>query len=106
MPKSERKILLDFEKPLAELENRINQIRELAKDFNSVDIYEQIHQLEATYIIHRTVANLSFKNPVKNGTCDEMHLEEHEQQGTDELVCQTSFDHHAGKCWKRHSFLQ
>lgn len=47
MPKSERKILLDFEKPLAELENRINQIRELAKDFNSVDIYEQIHQLEA-----------------------------------------------------------
>jgi len=47
VPKSERKILLDFEKPLAELENRINQIRELAKDFNSVDIYEQIHQLEA-----------------------------------------------------------
>ena len=47
MPKSERKILLDFEKPLAELENRINQIRELAKDCNSVDISEQIHQLEA-----------------------------------------------------------
>ncbi|MCL2924327.1 MAG: acetyl-CoA carboxylase carboxyltransferase subunit alpha [Trichodesmium sp. MAG_R04] len=47
MPKSERKILLDFEKPLAELENRINQIRELAKDCNSIDIYEQINQLEA-----------------------------------------------------------
>ena len=47
MPKSERKILLDFEKPLAELENRINQIRELAKDCDSVDVSEQIHQLEA-----------------------------------------------------------
>ncbi|ABG50351.1 acetyl-coenzyme A carboxylase carboxyl transferase subunit alpha [Trichodesmium erythraeum IMS101] len=47
MPKSERKILLDFEKPLAELENRINQIRELAKDCSSVDVSEQIYQLEA-----------------------------------------------------------
>lgn len=47
MPKSERKILLDFEKPLAELENRINQIRELAKDCSSVDVSEQITQLEA-----------------------------------------------------------
>ena len=45
MPKSERKILLDFEKPLAELENRINQIRELAKDCSGVDVSEQIHQL-------------------------------------------------------------
>jgi len=47
VPKSERKILLDFEKPLAELENRINQIRELAKDCSSVDVSEQIYQLEA-----------------------------------------------------------
>ncbi|MEB3340808.1 acetyl-CoA carboxylase carboxyl transferase subunit alpha [Okeania sp.] len=47
MPKSERKILLDFEKPLAELEDRINQIRELAKDCNNVDVSDQIHQLEA-----------------------------------------------------------
>ena len=47
MPKPERKILLDFEKPLAELENRINQIRELAKDCSGVDVSEQIHQLEA-----------------------------------------------------------
>ncbi|MGB3513651.1 MAG: acetyl-CoA carboxylase carboxyltransferase subunit alpha [Microcoleaceae cyanobacterium] len=47
MPKSERKILLDFEKPLAELENRIDQIRELAKECSSVDVSEQIHQLEA-----------------------------------------------------------
>jgi len=43
---------------------------------------------------------------MKNGTCDNMHLEEHAKEGTDELVCQTSFDHHAEKCWKRHSFLQ
>ena len=47
MPKSERKILLDFEKPLAELENRISQIRELAKECSSVDVSDQIHQLEA-----------------------------------------------------------
>jgi acetyl-CoA carboxylase carboxyl transferase subunit alpha len=41
-----RQILLDFEKPLAELENRINQIRALAKD-NGVDVSDQIRQLEA-----------------------------------------------------------
>ncbi|MEO1401239.1 MAG: acetyl-CoA carboxylase carboxyltransferase subunit alpha [Cyanobacteria bacterium J06635_1] len=41
-----RPILLDFEKPLAELESRILQIRELAED-NDVDVSTQIHQLEA-----------------------------------------------------------
>jgi acetyl-CoA carboxylase carboxyl transferase subunit alpha len=41
-----RQILLDFEKPLAELENRIQQIRELAQD-NEVDVSDQIQQLEA-----------------------------------------------------------
>ena len=35
-----------------------------------------------------------------------MHHEEHAKHGTDELTCQTFFDHHAGKCWKRHNFLQ
>lgn len=39
-------ILLDFEKPLAELETRITQIRELAEE-NDVDVSEQIHLLEA-----------------------------------------------------------
>jgi acetyl-CoA carboxylase carboxyl transferase subunit alpha len=39
-------ILLDFEKPLAELEARITQIRELAEE-NDVDVSEQIHLLEA-----------------------------------------------------------
>ena len=44
---TERKqFLLDFEKPLSELEIRINQIRELAEE-NDVDVSEQIHQLEA-----------------------------------------------------------
>lgn len=44
---SDRKpILLDFEKPLAELEARITQIRELAEE-NDVDVSEQIHLLEA-----------------------------------------------------------
>lgn len=47
MPNDNRKpILLDFEKPLAELENRINQVRELA-EVTSVDVSEQIRQLEA-----------------------------------------------------------
>ncbi len=47
MPTSERKpILLDFEKPLSELEARIEQIRELAVE-NNVDVSEQIRQLEA-----------------------------------------------------------
>ncbi|NET35009.1 MAG: acetyl-CoA carboxylase carboxyl transferase subunit alpha, partial [Cyanothece sp. SIO1E1] len=41
-----RPILLDFEKPLAELEARIIQIRELA-DENDVDVSDQIHQLES-----------------------------------------------------------
>ncbi|MDJ0701805.1 MAG: acetyl-CoA carboxylase carboxyltransferase subunit alpha [Leptolyngbyaceae cyanobacterium MO_188.B28] len=47
MPTTERRpILLDFEKPLAELESRISQIRELA-DENEVDVSAQIHQLES-----------------------------------------------------------
>lgn len=40
-----RTLLLDFEKPLAELEARIIQIRELAED-NDVDVSDQIRQLE------------------------------------------------------------
>jgi acetyl-CoA carboxylase carboxyl transferase subunit alpha len=47
MPKTERRtFLLDFEKPLCELESRIDQIRELATE-NQVDVSEQIAQLEA-----------------------------------------------------------
>jgi acetyl-CoA carboxylase carboxyl transferase subunit alpha len=47
MPKTERRtFLLDFEKPLWELESRIEQIRQLA-DENDVDVSEQIAQLEA-----------------------------------------------------------
>ncbi|MEB3225439.1 MAG: acetyl-CoA carboxylase carboxyl transferase subunit alpha [Synechococcus sp.] len=47
MPKTERRtFLLDFEKPLSELESRIHQIRELAEE-NNVDVSEQIQQLEA-----------------------------------------------------------
>lgn len=44
---SKRKLqLLDFEKPLAELESRIEQIRTLAEN-NDVDVSDQIQQLEA-----------------------------------------------------------
>lgn len=47
MATTERKpILLDFEKPLAELEARITQIRELAEE-NNVDVSDQIRQLES-----------------------------------------------------------
>ncbi len=47
---SERKpLLLDFEKPLVELEDRIEQIRQLAKE-NGVDVSDQIHQLESRSI--------------------------------------------------------
>ncbi|MBW4578492.1 MAG: acetyl-CoA carboxylase carboxyltransferase subunit alpha [Tildeniella nuda ZEHNDER 1965/U140] len=47
MPTIERKpILLDFEKPLADLEARIIQIRELAEE-NDVDVTDEIRQLEA-----------------------------------------------------------
>ncbi len=42
---SERKILLNFEKPISELEERIEQIRELAQE-NDVDVSEEIRQLE------------------------------------------------------------
>lgn len=46
MSKNERRIfLLDFEKPLWELEARIEQIRQLAEE-NNVDVSEQIAQLE------------------------------------------------------------
>ena len=46
MSKNERRtFLLDFEKPLWELEARINQIRELAEE-NNVDVSDQIAQLE------------------------------------------------------------
>ena len=45
-PTERRPILLDFEKPLAELESRITQIRELAED-NDVDVSDQIYQLES-----------------------------------------------------------
>ncbi|MBD2185131.1 acetyl-CoA carboxylase carboxyltransferase subunit alpha [Planktothrix sp. FACHB-1355] len=43
---SRKPLLLDFEKPLAELETRIDQIRQLASE-NGVDVTEQIRQLEA-----------------------------------------------------------
>ena len=46
MSTRERRVfLLDFEKPLAELEGRIEQIRTLASE-NGVDVSEQIQQLE------------------------------------------------------------
>ncbi len=41
-----RIFLLEFEKPLSELQSRINQIRELA-DENHVDVSQQISELEA-----------------------------------------------------------
>ena len=40
-----RRYLLDFEKPLVELEKQIEQIRELARD-SEVDVSQQLLQLE------------------------------------------------------------
>ena len=40
-----RRYLLDFEKPLVELEKQIEQIRELARD-SDVDVSQQLLQLE------------------------------------------------------------
>ncbi|MGF1490946.1 MAG: acetyl-CoA carboxylase carboxyl transferase subunit alpha [Microcoleaceae cyanobacterium] len=53
-------VLLDFEKPLAELESRIDQIRQLAND-NGVDVSDQIHQLEdrATQLRQEIFSTLS-----------------------------------------------
>lgn len=53
-------ILLDFEKPLAELEARIDQIRQLAEE-NGVDVSEQIRQLEtrATQLRQEIFSSLS-----------------------------------------------
>ncbi len=56
----QRVFLLDFEKPLVELEARIKQIRELAQE-NNVDVSEQITQLEARYeeLRHEIFTNLT-----------------------------------------------
>jgi acetyl-CoA carboxylase carboxyl transferase subunit alpha len=57
----ERKpILLEFEKPLAELEARITQIRELAEE-NDVDVADEIRQLEsrATQLRQEIFSSLS-----------------------------------------------
>lgn len=45
MATENRTFLLDFEKPLYDLEARINQIRELAEE-NNVDVSDEIRQLE------------------------------------------------------------
>ncbi|MBW4621804.1 MAG: acetyl-CoA carboxylase carboxyltransferase subunit alpha [Cyanosarcina radialis HA8281-LM2] len=60
MPTDRKPFLLDFEKPLSELEARIDQIRELAEE-NSVDVSEQIRQLElrARQLRQEIFSNLS-----------------------------------------------
>lgn len=57
---SDRVILLDFEKPLIELESRIAQIRTLAQD-NGVDVSQQILKLEhrADQLRHEIFSNLT-----------------------------------------------
>lgn len=48
-PKSADRLLLDFEKPLADLEQRIEEIRALAEN-NQIEASEEIQQLEARAI--------------------------------------------------------
>lgn len=59
-PTERRPILLDFEKPLAELEARILQIRELAEE-NDVDVSDEIRKLEtrAVELRQEIFSNLS-----------------------------------------------
>ncbi len=62
MSSAQRKpIFLDFEKPLLELEGRIQQIRKLAEDNADVDVSEQIAQLEnrAAQLRQEIFTNLS-----------------------------------------------
>jgi len=56
----QRTFLLEFEKPLIELETRINQIRELAAE-NNVDVSEQLAQLKTRYeqLRHEIFSNLT-----------------------------------------------
>ncbi|PZV07869.1 MAG: acetyl-CoA carboxylase carboxyl transferase subunit alpha [Leptolyngbya sp.] len=79
MVTTERKpILLDFEKPLAELESRIVQIRELAEE-NDVDVSGEIRHLEsrAVQLRQEIFSNLSplqrlqvARHPRRPGTLD------------------------------------
>jgi acetyl-CoA carboxylase carboxyl transferase subunit alpha len=48
-PTEKKPFLLEFEKPLAELQQRIDQIRELAEE-SSVDVSSKIQQLETKYV--------------------------------------------------------
>jgi acetyl-CoA carboxylase carboxyl transferase subunit alpha len=48
-PTEKKPFLLEFEKPLAELQQRIDRIRELAEE-SSVDVSMQIQQLETKYL--------------------------------------------------------
>ena len=50
-----RRYLLDFEKPLVELEKQIEQIRELARD-SEVDVSQQLLQLETLATRRRAVS--------------------------------------------------
>lgn len=47
-----RRPLLEFEKPLVELEQQIEQIRQLARD-SEVDVSQQLHQLESLAVRRR-----------------------------------------------------
>jgi acetyl-CoA carboxylase carboxyl transferase subunit alpha len=58
-----RRPLLEFEKPLVELEEQIEQIRQLAKD-SEVDVSQQLHQLE-TLAARRRVEIFSNLSPAQ-----------------------------------------
>jgi acetyl-CoA carboxylase carboxyl transferase subunit alpha len=59
-PPERKSILLSFEKPLVELEARIDQIRDLAEE-NDVDVSAQLSQLEAraTHLRQEIFSNLT-----------------------------------------------
>ena len=61
-----KRYLLDFEKPLVELEKQIEQIKELARD-SEVDVSQQLLQLE-------TLAGEEITFPLKRWSLLEQHL--------------------------------
>ena len=58
-----KRYLLDFEKPLVELEKQIEQIKELARD-SEVDVSQQLLQLETFHLdslgtLHQSLSKVS-----------------------------------------------
>ena len=78
-----RRPLLDFEKPLVELEQQIEQIRQLARD-SEVDVSQQLLQLETLAAPSRR--NLPLSEPgAENSGCPSSASAQHSRLHPDVL---------------------